>query len=238
MPKPSGPSSSSPPTRSTILLPGVVRTRNPIPLGGPGVYAASKAAQDMLARSWDRQRLRNARVAVARAGNVIGGGDRGEDRLAPDTVRAIFTGRPLRIRHPDAVRPWQHVLEPLAGYLAYARALASSDTDLPDALNFGPDPADHWPVKRMVETMYRLWPSKPKIVEDDAAGPPETKLLRLDAGLANRCLGWKPVLPIEVALDWTVAWYRDYEAGEDGAKLANSQIDAYERRMGDLQATR
>jgi CDP-glucose 4,6-dehydratase len=188
------------------------------PLGGSDPYSASKAAQEMVAAS--QRESHGVRVATARAGNVIGGGDWGRDRLLPDLVRARDSGEPVVLRHPDAVRPWQHVLDPLAGYLRLAERLAES-ADWAAAWNFGPD--DAWPVHRVVERVCTRWPLEVRIVP--ATDNVEAPALRLDASKAREELGWEPRLDLAAGLDATVFWHDRVRAGADARTVTLTQIE-------------
>jgi CDP-glucose 4,6-dehydratase len=173
-------------------------------LGGHDPYSASKAAQELVAASF--RAAFGLRVATARAGNVIGGGDWGADRLVPDFARAAAAGEPLVVRNPDATRPWQHVLDPLDGYLRLAERLAESD-DHARAYNFGPDAAGERPVRWVVERLCAAWPGKVEVRVAEEEGAHEAPVLRLDATLARERLGWAPAYALEDALDATARWY-------------------------------
>lgn len=196
------------------------------PLGQLDPYSSSKAAAELLVESWRSSSAMAGGLATARAGNVIGGGDKAQDRLLPDCFRSIRSGRPLLVRFPEAVRPWQHVLEPLHGYLLLAEALATSDVQAPAAVNFGPALEDCQPVGDVVGRVFRLagqgtWEASPG--ERAEAG-----LLLLDSSLARETLGWRPLLGLDRALEWTVAWYAAEAASADLRALALEQITAYE----------
>ncbi|MBT8335228.1 MAG: CDP-glucose 4,6-dehydratase [Gemmatimonadetes bacterium] len=204
-------------------------------LGGHDPYSASKGAQEILATSYRRSFLdgRDPRtgLATARAGNVIGGGDWSEDRLLPDIVRALTAGEAVPIRRPGAVRPWQHVLEPLAGYLALAMHLRGDPETFGNAWNFGPDPSGSGTVREVVEQALESWGSgswTDLSSRDD--GPHEAGLLRLDCSRAMTRLDWRPVLDRGRAVDWTLSWYRDRAGSEsfDAASAIDAQIAAYE----------
>ncbi|MSO80720.1 MAG: CDP-glucose 4,6-dehydratase [Alphaproteobacteria bacterium] len=206
------------------------------PLGGSDPYGASKAAQDIVALGWAsgtfaHHAAMDVRLATARAGNVIGGGDMSADRLVPDIVRAAAEGRTLRLRRPQATRPWQFVLEPLAGYLMLAERLATAGPTPPPALNFGPDPAGErtvgWVVARAAAALAAAGGSAPAAEVDPDSGPPEAAVLAVDARLARRTIGWAPRLDSETAIDWTMAWYAGHAGGGDARDLALAQIDRY-----------
>jgi CDP-glucose 4,6-dehydratase len=171
-----------------------------------------------------------ARIASARAGNVIGGGDWADNRLIPDIVRSLSVGEEIVIRRPDAVRPWQHVLEPLAGYLLLAQRLAVEGGAYADGWNFGPFEADTQPVSWVVERMVDGWGGSASWrIERD--GPHEAALLRLDSAKARARLGWRPQLGIEQVIDWVVAWYQAYYQGGSARELTAEQIDRYQELM-------
>jgi CDP-glucose 4,6-dehydratase len=198
-------------------------------LGGADPYSASKAAAELITATMGASFLAKAGVAVAtaRAGNVIGGGDWSEDRLVPDVWRAVTTGALLRLRHPQATRPWQHVLEPLAGYLRYAERLAGG-ADLPRALNFGPPPGDVATVAEVADAMLDAMHAKSRWVRDAGEQPEEAQHLTLDPALAMRSLGWRPRLNARQAVQWTADWYRAVAAGAPARAAALDQVARYE----------
>lgn len=179
------------------------------PLGGRDPYSASKAAAEIVAGSW-RETLfpleGRVRVATARAGNVIGGGDWAADRLIPDVVRAILARRPLVVRNPDAVRPWQHVLEPIRGYLALGEGLLAGEP-VEGAWNFGPGRGSEIGVADMVRRFAAAWGAELSI-EIEPSNLPEAQILRLDISKAAEGLGWRPVLTIDEAITLTADWQR------------------------------
>lgn len=206
-------------------------------LGGGDPYSASKAAAEMVVASWRHSFPTGPTVVSARAGNVIGGGDQAADRLLPDLFRAMTDGRPLVVRNPASVRPWQFVLEPLAGYLAFAeaawagRAASAGRPEVPAALNFGPDPSSFRDVGEVVELVLARagrgsWHHQP-----DPDGGPEAATLVLDSGEAQRTLGWSPILDLETALAWTLAWWEAEQAGASLVELASAQVSGYCERM-------
>lgn len=201
-------------------------------LGGHDPYSASKACAELVARSYrDSFFPGPTAVATVRAGNVIGGGDWSADRLIPDCVRALQTGRPVRLRYPDAVRPWQHVLEPLSGYLAAARLLTEAPAAAPTALNFGPDPASFCKVHEVVDRFSGRFAGRPGWQRDPGEHPAEARALTLTSALAARALGWQPVLGIEDALAWTAQWYRAHANGEDALAITRGQVALYCERL-------
>lgn len=177
-------------------------------LGGRDPYSASKAAQEIVAASYRDTVLADHGVAVAtaRAGNVIGGGDWAADRLVPDLMRAALAGEPVIVRSPDAVRPWQHVLNPLSGYLTVCERLLEGQAA--EAWNFGPAPEDELPVGRIVEQVAQRWPGGIDVrIEPDPEAAKEAAALRLDSSKAREQLGWAPGWGLEEGLEATVEWF-------------------------------
>ena len=205
------------------------------PLSGHDPYSASKAAAEIVAASYRSSFFtgetgHRASVATVRAGNVIGGGDWASDRLIPDCVRAFVKNECVRLRFPRAVRPWQHVLEPLTGYLQLAQRLFSPDgATFAKAWNFGPDASGDATVGEIAETTARLWGESARVeCMPSTEHPHEAGLLRLDSTLARTELGWKPCWQLDQALAQTVAWYRAWTRGADMAAISFDQIRAYE----------
>jgi CDP-glucose 4,6-dehydratase len=201
------------------------------PLGGYDPYSASKAAAEIIIASFRDSYFPASglvHVASARAGNVIGGGDWAKDRLVPDCVRALKSGEVVKVRNPASTRPWQHVLEPLSGYLFLAAALSRSDAspELASAFNFGPDAASHRTVRDVVEAVLRHWPGRWQDASD-AASLHEAGKLSLATGKASRLLGWKPVWNFDQTVDQTVAWYRRHAEGASAWELTKAQIHDY-----------
>jgi CDP-glucose 4,6-dehydratase len=193
------------------------------PLGGEDPYSASKAAQEHVAEAY---RGLGLPVATVRAGNVIGGGDWAPDRLLADCMRAALAGAPLEVRAPDAIRPWQHVLCPLDGYLRVAERLWEDGHGRP--WNFGPEKADARPVGWLVERVRERWPGPLEIAPAAAgAADGEAALLRLDSAQAREQLGWAPRWDLAAGLDATVAWYAGYRDGADMRALTLAQIAAF-----------
>jgi CDP-glucose 4,6-dehydratase len=167
-------------------------------------------------------------VATARSGNVVGGGDWAADRLVPDVIRALMSKKQPVIRHPGAIRPWQHVLEPLRGYLILAERLYRLGPAYGGAWNFGPDPRQARPVEWVADRVMAIWGEGAKgWLRDRNTHPHEARTLRLDSRRARSRLGWKPVLGAVEALRMTVEWYRSYARGEDVRKLTAAQIEAF-----------
>lgn len=203
-------------------------------LGGIDPYSSSKAACELVAAAYRRSYLGPAGVglATARAGNVIGGGDWAIDRIVPDLVRALERSEPVALRHPSAVRPWQHVLDPLHGYLLLAERLLDAPVEAPPAVNFGPDPAEACSVAELVDRLSAGFGGRPgRNTEEAARAVPETAELRLDASLARAALGWSPALDLNESVRWTVDWYSAQARGEDARELTLGQIAAYQERL-------
>jgi len=198
-------------------------------LGGHDPYAASKAAAELVTAAW--RDAFGLRVATARAGNVVGGGDWGADRLVPDVLRALQRGEPVALRHPGAVRPWQHVLNPLSGYLVLAQRLWE-DAGAARAWNFGPPPEDERTVREVVERLAALWGTEARIEGQAGEHPHETAALRLDSSLARRELGWRPAWDLERGLQATVEWHRAHAAGDDVRAVMETQLAAFHQTTG------
>jgi CDP-glucose 4,6-dehydratase len=206
------------------------------PLGGHDVYSMSKGATELVAQSWNRSFFLNdpdlGPVVTARAGNVIGGGDYAADRIVPDCIRALMEARPILIRNPAAVRPWQHVLECIGGYLCLAARVARDGKTSPvaSAFNFGPDPSSLQPVRRLVEEVLACWPGE-WVDGSDQKGVHEAKLLTLAIDKAASLLGWRPVWTFDQGVRATIEWYRhrheagNFEHGMEG--FSRSQIRSY-----------
>ena len=205
------------------------------PLGGHDPYSSSKAAAELAIASWrksycgnDSHQTPNLRIASARAGNVIGGGDWAEDRIVPDAIRALAEGKPIGIRNPKATRPWQHVLEPLSGYLTLAEQLTSTSDagPLASSFNFGPQLEANRSVLELVEESLRYWPGQWED-QSDPTSPHEANLLNLVVDKAHHQLGWQPRWPFETTVERTVNWYR---------RIEERQASALECCLDDLTA--
>lgn len=197
------------------------------PLGGSDPYSSSKACSEIVTAAY--RRSFSLPVATARAGNVIGGGDWADDRLVPDTVRAALAGDRVIVRNPDAVRPWQHVLEPLSGYLTLAQNVHESHPEFARAWNFGPAEADARPVGEVVERLAELWPGGIEYethVDPDA--PAEARILKLDSARAQAELGWRPAWDLDGALRAVVEWHVAHRDGADMRALSLEQIRAHQ----------
>ena len=207
------------------------------PLGGYDPYSSSKACAEIVSAAYrqsyfpiDKLSEHGCAVATARAGNVIGGGDWSSDRLIPDLVRGFVEGKPALIRRPGAIRPWQHVLEPLHGYLLLAERLLTGQPRYATAFNFGPSEDDAQPVGWIVEKLVGFWGDGATWVLDPEPGVHEAGYLKLDASRARAELGWRPKLRLETALAWLVDWYKAHAAGADMQRLTLEQITSYELR--------
>ncbi|MDR3744644.1 MAG: CDP-glucose 4,6-dehydratase [Acidobacteriaceae bacterium] len=205
------------------------------PLGGYDPYSSSKACAEIVSAAFRQSFFPAAKLAehgvalaTARAGNVIGGGDWSADRLIPDLVRGFLAGEPVRIRRPNAIRPWQHVLEPLHGYIRLAEQLLTHDPKFATAYNFGPSDDDARPVAWIAEKMTGFWGDGAKWVLDPDPGVHEAGYLKLDASRARADLVWTPHLHLDTALDWLVQWYRAWQSGADMHTFTLAQIAAYE----------
>lgn len=208
------------------------------PLGGRDPYSSSKACAELVGQSYrdsffalSRLDEHSVGIASARAGNVIGGGDWTARQLVPETIAAFRRGQPVVLRHPRAVRPWQHVLDCLAGYLSLAEALCHDARAYSGAWNFGPADAQALCVGDVVERLAARWGIERPWVQDAVVHEPEEQQLRLDVSKASSRLGWRCRLPIDEALDWVANWYRGYHEGRDAADLCRDEIARYRLRV-------
>jgi CDP-glucose 4,6-dehydratase len=201
------------------------------PMGGDDPYSSSKGCAELITSAYRRSFLSDNQVAVAsvRAGNVIGGGDWAKDRLVPDLVRAFADGITLQIRYPHAVRPWQHVLEPLRGYLMLAEQLWNNGGAFAGGFNFGPRDEDAWTVSKVVNLASSLWENDSEWTSDNTRHLHEAHYLKLDCSKAGSRLDWVPVFRLEETLDWTISWYRTHLAGLATMRdFTEQQIGRYE----------
>jgi CDP-glucose 4,6-dehydratase len=200
-------------------------------LGGRDPYASSKACAELVTAAWTASFFDPAShdrhgvaVATARAGNIVGGGDWAPDRLVPDFFRAALAGESLRLRSPAATRPWQHVLDPIEGYLLLARRLVEQGPVFGGPWNFGPFEHDVRPVEEVVQRLCAAWGGGVTYEVDGGTHPHESRALKLDCAKARELLGWRPVWGIEEALGETVAWTRGWREGRDPRELCLAQM--------------
>jgi CDP-glucose 4,6-dehydratase len=201
-------------------------------LGGYDPYSASKACTELVVSSFRNSffnsknyELHQKAIASVRAGNVIGGGDWSMDRIIPDIIRSLQEKQNIEVRNPNAIRPWQHVLEPISGYLLLAGLLNEGSLKYAKAYNFGPSPADHLTVKQLVETAIKYWGNGNWKDISDPSQPHEAGLLKLDISLAKKELGWEPLLNADKAIQWTIDWYK--HSPDKQANVAFQQIKEY-----------
>ncbi len=196
-------------------------------LGGSDPYSASKGCQDIISHSYRRSffEARGIKVSTARAGNVVGGGDWSPDRLLKDVEAAVAARQAVIIRNPLATRPWQHVLEPLAGYLMYAQAMVQG-ASLPPALNFGPHSSAT--VETVVDMYLKARAAKTGWQQDQGSNPEEAHALGIDVTLAGETLGWQPRLDLETTIAWVTDWFNALASGQDMKSLSNNQISTYQ----------
>lgn len=203
------------------------------PMGGHDPYSCSKGAAELVTASYRRSFFADAGIHLAsgRAGNVIGGGDWAANRLVPDLARGLMAGETIVIRNPSAIRPWQHVLEPLSGYLLLAERLCGPDgADLADGWNFGPYESDVKPVAWIADCLCEAWGDGASWRLETEAGvaPHEAHYLKLDCSKARGELDWRPRLDLKGALQWIVAWTRSYAAGDDMIDVTSGQIERFQ----------
>lgn len=200
-------------------------------LGGHDPYSTSKAAAELIAKCYQKSYCHSSAnagttIVTARAGNVIGGGDWAKDRLIPDCLRAFDTGMPVTLRYPNAIRPWQHVLEPLCGYLLLAEKVYQG-TVREHAWNFGPGVSDNLPVEKMARTLASLWGETATVQVDNKENLHEATLLQLDTSLARTYLQWQSRWSAHLALETTVCWHLAWRKGKDLLILSRNQISDY-----------
>lgn len=205
------------------------------PMGGRDPYAGSKGCAELITSSYINSYFAPAdyashgvAVASARAGNAIGGGDWAQDRLIPDIVRAVTAGRPVVVRNPNAVRPWQHVLEPLNGYLMLAQKLWEYDPSYVGAWNFGPHGEDAKPVQWVVEAILSMWGNGLQWIPDEGIHPAESNYFIVDSTKARRLLAWSEKLRLYTALKWVVEWHKPYQQGSDMRHVSEAEIKRFE----------
>lgn len=204
------------------------------PMGGHDPYSSSKGCAELVTAAYRRSffdgHVQCAALASARAGNVIGGGDWAQNRLVPDAVRAFAHGETLRVRSPQALRPWQHVLEPLTGYLMLCEKLWSEPQRHAEPWNFGPREDEAKPVSYLAQALVEQWGENAAWEPDGGAHPHEACHLKLDASKARARLGWQPRWSLDQALTETVAWYKAWQAGQDIHAFTRRQIDTYKQQ--------
>jgi len=208
------------------------------PLGGYDPYSNSKACSELVTAAYRNSYFNQKEytthrvgIATARAGNVIGGGDWATDRLIPDCVQAILKGEPVLIRNPSAIRPWQHVLEPLSGYLMLAQKLMQDGPQYSGAWNFGPGDEDARSVEWLVRQLCSQWGDTASFVVDTREHPHEAHFLKLDCSKAKTELGWKPRWSLDKAIESIVAWTKDYQKSREGKNTCLRQIEEYSALM-------
>lgn len=200
------------------------------PLGGYDPYSSSKACSELVTSSYRQSFFDEpgtASLASARAGNVIGGGDWALDRLLPDALRAFAAGTPLEVRNPSAIRPWQHVLEPLRGYLLLAESLYSKGRENAEAWNFGPSDDDAKSVEWIVSQASHCWGESAQWHVDSGSHPHEATFLKLDTSKARARLGWTPVLSLQPAIESVVTWHKSWSGGASAYDLCVEEIQTY-----------
>lgn len=213
------------------------------PLGGYDPYSSSKACSELITSAYRNSfyspkeyHKHGVAIASARAGNVIGGGDWANDRLIPDFIRAISQKKQVKIRNPHAIRPWQHVMEPLTGYLMLAERLYSEGTAFGEAWNFGPDDNDARNVEWVIKTICYLWGNEASYsVDSNHRQLHEANYLKLDCSKAKLKLGWHPVWSIQKALQSIVEWNKAYFNGEDIKNITEKQIEEYLQSMNEIK---
>jgi len=218
-------------TSDKAYLPHVNKPhRESDPLGGHEPYAASKACAEIITLAYRETYTRSAKapqIATARAGNVLGGGDWSPHRLLPDLVQAFSAGKQIPLRYPEAVRPWQYVLDPLCGYLLLAQAMCLQGSEFASAWNFGPDSDASCTVGELSSLSARLWGCGTHWVPEPGEHPAETAFLRLNSDQARQKLHWQPQLNLEETLVWTLNWYKAWYARQDMARYTRSQLAEY-----------
>jgi CDP-glucose 4,6-dehydratase len=205
------------------------------PMGGHDPYSSSKGCAELIATAYRKSYFsnadnlcRNVAVASTRAGNVVGGGDWAPDRLIPDIMNAFMENQPVNIRYPNAIRPWQHALEPLRGYLRLAEKLWHHGNKFAGAWNFGPNDEDSRPVSWIANYLSNLWGGSARWELDSAQHPHEATYLKLDCSKAKSLLNWAPKLTLPTTLEWIVEWYRAYLQKKDMREVTETEISRYE----------
>jgi CDP-glucose 4,6-dehydratase len=202
------------------------------PMGGHDPYSCSKGCSELVTSSYRRSFMQTdsgqpRQLASVRAGNVIGGGDWATDRIVPDIMRALTSDKSPEIRNPGAIRPWQHVLEPLHGYLILAQAMSRSP-GLDEGWNFGPDDSNTVSVSDLYQRILKYWPSQVDFQLTTKQQPHEASLLKLDCSKAKARLGWRPLLSLDGTAEWTAEWYQAWHQQADPLKITLAQIRRYQ----------
>ena len=212
------------------------------PLGGYDPYSSSKACSELVTSAYRQSffhpnayATHRVALASARAGNVIGGGDWAQDRLIPDLLKGHSQGTPVMIRNPEAIRPWQHVLEPLRGYLRLAERLCLKEAEFMGAWNFGPGEQDAWSVGRVADHLASILETPGLWTRDGSPALHEASYLKLDISKARSLLGWAPELPLAEALGWVAQWHSGRALGEDVLSLTLGQIERYQQRVAERE---
>jgi CDP-glucose 4,6-dehydratase len=203
-------------------------------LGGRDPYSNSKACAELVVSAYrnsyfspDKYASHGVGLATVRAGNVIGGGDWANERLIPDCIRAFLSGTVIKLRHPEAIRPWQHVLEPLSGYILLAEKLYLDGVNYAEGWNFGPPEEEAWNVKEIVQTLGLRWGNTNFYELDSSDHPHEARILILDCNKAKKKLNWYPRWPLTLTLDSIIEWVEFYRKGGDMREISRRQIEAY-----------
>jgi CDP-glucose 4,6-dehydratase len=202
------------------------------PMGGYDPYSSSKGCAELVASSYRRSFLQDQDIGIAsvRAGNVIGGGDWADDRLIPDILRSFENNKPVVIRNPKATRPWQHVLEPLSGYLVLAQNLYKDQKKYSEGWNFGPNEKDVQPVDWILDKIISKWPDSSWKLDSDSS-PHEAGFLKLDISKAKSRIGWSPVWELSQTLEKIVSWHQAWLNKEDMQVVCLTEIEEYTRDM-------
>ncbi len=210
------------------------------PMGGHDLYSSSKGCAELLIASYrdsyfppQYYEQHQTAIASVRVGNVIGGGDWAEDRLIPDIIRAIENNETVQIRNPNAIRPWQHVLEPLAGYLQLAEKLSVDGIKYAQAWNFGPNEEDAKSVGWIVKEIAKIWGEGAKWEIDEGEHPHEANYLKLDCSKAKTHLGWQPQWNLKITLNQIIKWHKSHSNGDIMRDICMEQINEYEKTAGD-----
>ena len=207
------------------------------PMGGHDPYSSSKGCAELVTASYRKSfyEKRSIGLATARAGNVIGGGDWALDRLVPDILRAFEKNQPVVIRSPNAIRPWQHVLEPLSGYLKLAQALYQDPRSYAEGWNFGPNEDDAKPVSWILDQMVGSWPGSSWKLDQSAENPHEANYLKLDISKAKSKLHWRPIWSLSETLSQIVSWHKNWVSGMDMQKTSIDEISKYMHSMDEIK---